>query len=187
MLVLSRKQGESFEFAGMDVVIRVVSLKKSKVQLGIEAPKEVAVRRTEQSDFRHGPPERDGALSGQHSGTQAPLLEELTRVEAELAALAEMTLPCDRGLARDLASESIDRLERVKREIRLSSAQSGSARPIAEFLRSRAEALGNSDVKACDSSSAWGGEPRPTHVRQASAPYTVALSCAEATEGCTAA
>ena len=47
MLVLSRKQGEAVELAELDVVIRVVSLKKSKVQLGIEAPRQITVCRSE--------------------------------------------------------------------------------------------------------------------------------------------
>ena len=49
MLVLSRKQGESIEFSGLDVVVRVISLKRSKVQLGIEAPRQITVHRSEKA------------------------------------------------------------------------------------------------------------------------------------------
>ena len=47
MLVLSRKEGESIEFRDLDVCVRVIQLKKSKVQLGIEAPRTIQVDRTE--------------------------------------------------------------------------------------------------------------------------------------------
>ncbi len=47
MLVLSRKEGESIEFRDLNVCVRVIQLKKSKVQLGIEAPRTIQVDRTE--------------------------------------------------------------------------------------------------------------------------------------------
>ena len=47
MLVLARKADESLEFPELGVVIRVVSLKKTKVHLGIDAPQRIKVRRTE--------------------------------------------------------------------------------------------------------------------------------------------
>jgi len=46
MLVLSRKAGESI-FLGNDIEIKVVSISKDKVKLGIEAPKEISVIRGE--------------------------------------------------------------------------------------------------------------------------------------------
>ncbi len=57
MLVLSRKEGESIEFRDLDVCVRVIQLKKSKVQLGIEAPRTIQVDRTEvrRSAIRPGP------------------------------------------------------------------------------------------------------------------------------------
>jgi carbon storage regulator len=49
MLVLSRKKGERIRI-GEDVIITVVEIGHDKVRLGIEAPKEVAVHRSEVYD-----------------------------------------------------------------------------------------------------------------------------------------
>lgn len=46
MLVLSRKPQEKIHI-GDDIVITVVSLANGKVRLGIEAPRDVAVHRSE--------------------------------------------------------------------------------------------------------------------------------------------
>jgi carbon storage regulator len=46
MLVLSRKPGESLQ-VGRDITITVVEIKGNRVRLGIDAPKDVAVVRTE--------------------------------------------------------------------------------------------------------------------------------------------
>ncbi|GAA4425535.1 response regulator [Bremerella cremea] len=47
MLVLSRSPNESIEFPGLGVSIKVLQLSKSRVRLGIDAPREIAVRRHE--------------------------------------------------------------------------------------------------------------------------------------------
>ncbi|KAA1260916.1 hypothetical protein LF1_34580 [Rubripirellula obstinata] len=47
MLVLSRKDGETIEIPELGIVIQVTSIKKSKVTIGIEAPKELAILRGE--------------------------------------------------------------------------------------------------------------------------------------------
>ena len=47
MLVLSRKLGESIEIGGQKIVVRVLGIKRSKVQLGIDAPPEIAIHRSE--------------------------------------------------------------------------------------------------------------------------------------------
>jgi carbon storage regulator len=49
MLVLSRKKGESIVVRD-DIIVTVVDLRNGKVRLGIEAPREVAVHRTEVYD-----------------------------------------------------------------------------------------------------------------------------------------
>ncbi|MEZ6100117.1 MAG: carbon storage regulator [Pirellulaceae bacterium] len=46
MLVLSRKNGEQIQI-GQDIVIRVCRVQGGRVQLGIVAPKNVRVRRSE--------------------------------------------------------------------------------------------------------------------------------------------
>ena len=46
MLVLSRKKDESIEI-GRDIVITVVETRGDKVRLGIEAPRDVPVHRSE--------------------------------------------------------------------------------------------------------------------------------------------
>ena len=46
MLVLTRKTGESI-CIGDEVEVRVVGVRGQKVRLAIEAPREIAVRRTE--------------------------------------------------------------------------------------------------------------------------------------------
>lgn len=47
MLVLSRKKGEAIEFPSLGIVVRVVGLKHSKAVLGVEAPRDVTITRSE--------------------------------------------------------------------------------------------------------------------------------------------
>jgi len=49
MLVLSRKKNESIVISN-DIVITVVEIRGDKVRLGIEAPKEIPVHRSEVKD-----------------------------------------------------------------------------------------------------------------------------------------
>jgi len=46
MLVLTRKSGESL-IVGEDVIITVVEIKGGQVKLGVDAPKSIAIYRTE--------------------------------------------------------------------------------------------------------------------------------------------
>jgi carbon storage regulator len=46
MLVLSRKEGERIVIDGQ-IVVTVVQLRGNQIRLGIEAPKDVAIRRSE--------------------------------------------------------------------------------------------------------------------------------------------
>ena len=49
MLILSRRVGESLVI-GQDIVIKVLDVQGQKVQLGVEAPKDVKVLRPELRD-----------------------------------------------------------------------------------------------------------------------------------------
>lgn len=53
MLVLSRKKNESIVIDG-NIVITVVEVRGDKVRLGIEAPKEIPVHRSEVHEAIHG-------------------------------------------------------------------------------------------------------------------------------------
>ena len=71
MLVLSRKKDESIEI-GRDVVVTVIETRGDKVRLGIEAPRDVPVHRSEVADAirranGEAPPEPDAAVSGRRT------------------------------------------------------------------------------------------------------------------------
>jgi carbon storage regulator len=53
MLILTRRVGEAIAI-GDDVVVRVLDVQGRKVQLGVEAPKNVSIRRPEQEDSMGG-------------------------------------------------------------------------------------------------------------------------------------
>lgn len=52
MLVLSRREGEKIEIATSQglIVITVTAIQRSQIQLGIEAPREMIIRRQELKD-----------------------------------------------------------------------------------------------------------------------------------------
>ncbi len=52
MLVLSRKKGESIKI-GHDITITIVEVRGDRTRIGIEAPKEVPVDRSEIRDARN--------------------------------------------------------------------------------------------------------------------------------------
>ncbi|MGI9474325.1 MAG: carbon storage regulator [Rubripirellula sp.] len=158
MLVLSRKQGESIEFPELNVVVRVMQLKKSKVQLGIEAPRTIKVDRSEmvtktgadestlpdegsQKSPVESPCEVDGEAGNDDAQLFAQrLIDDLLKLEAEVAAMAELVSSKDRGLARQVAAVSIERLAALRRAVRLAERR-GQARPIADFIKARGELL----------------------------------------------
>jgi carbon storage regulator CsrA len=153
MLVLSRKHGESIEFAGMEIAVRVISSTKTKVQLGIEAPRDVIINRSEQIDRRM--PREAASIERDKADSSTQVLEELARVESEVAALAELAGPKDRVIANTIASDAIARLQAVERTVRLTARTRVSERPISEFLNE------------------WAPEAQPTCVRQCSVSYSV--------------
>lgn len=163
MLVLSRKQGESIEFPELNVVIRVMQLKKSKVQLGIEAPRTIKVDRSEMvSKKRNGHStsisseacsrtrsESTPSKSESRGGTSETsklddlprrMTDDLLKLEAEVAAMAELVATKDRELARQVAAVSIERSASLRRAI-CAAERSGQARPIADFMKARSMVL----------------------------------------------
>jgi carbon storage regulator len=175
MLVLSRKQGQSIEFAEMDVLVRVLSIKGSRVQLGIEAPEEITIERTE----------KRLAVGATGTAGDPPLSqtqqvgEELRRVEAELATLAELADSAEMSLARQIAAESIRRLQGIRRALHLAACEAPTvARPIAEFVRVRTEVLDRLRQRqdSRQNPAIWSADGQDEHsaiVRQSPAEYAV--------------
>jgi carbon storage regulator CsrA len=135
MLILSRKQGESLELSELGVVVKVISLKKSKVQLGIEAPPQITVNRSEIAADRT----RDDVDVDRHGGQQ--IFDDVAHIEGELAALAELADPKDRAIARQVAADSIQRLTSIRRTLRMAMHQRCGTRPISDFVKVRSEVL----------------------------------------------
>ena len=52
MLVLSRTTGERIVI-GKDIIVTVLDVKRGRVRLGIEAPRQWSIRRTELAEFAH--------------------------------------------------------------------------------------------------------------------------------------
>ncbi|MBI1247594.1 response regulator [bacterium] len=72
MLVLSRSPHESIEFPGLGIRVKILQLSKSRVRIGIDAPREVAVRREEL------PPDDFSGLPGKvQFGKTCPISEQL--------------------------------------------------------------------------------------------------------------
>src|SRR6056297_75657 len=96
MLVLSRKLGEAIELPTVGVTVRVVGLKKSRIELGIEAPQSIQILRGEKADA--------------DSPRTCQAAETWSQIEAGIMALAELSDPRHDPMARQLASEVIGRL-----------------------------------------------------------------------------
>ncbi len=58
MLVLSRKAGESIEIGDQEVIVHVLATRGSRVQLGIDAPPQVAIHRSERGAREKGAGEK---------------------------------------------------------------------------------------------------------------------------------
>ncbi|MGI9468461.1 MAG: carbon storage regulator [Rubripirellula sp.] len=151
MLVLSRKEGESIEFRDLNVCVRVIQLKKSKVQLGIEAPRTIQVDRTEtlachdeneRSGGQQNPPRLSRKfdqkrLQTNQSESEERLLDELAKLEVEVMTLAELVTAKNQDLARQTALVSLERLNGVRKMLQVSSTTRSTPRSISDFIKAR--------------------------------------------------
>lgn len=141
MLVLSRKEGESIEFRDLNICVRVMQLKKSKVQLGIDAPHDIRVDRTEtlarKVDEEHlareklprSEPKFDLKRTEESLlGSKQRLLNELAKLEVEVMTLAELVTSKDQKLARQTALVSLERLHAVRKTLKASCPVNSSCR-----------------------------------------------------------
>lgn len=170
MLVLSRKSGESIEIGDQPIIVRVLATRGSKVQLGIDAPPEVAIHRSEKVPRRSNRVDVDSVTKGrkeaalgcrqrpapQTSSPSGPsvlgasflgasslgdgVLQDLALTQTEIATLAEMASESDRTMARQIAAKAVERLTTIERALRVLTRQSFE-RPIAAFVESRSERL----------------------------------------------
>lgn len=141
MLVLSRKEGESIEFPDLNVRVQIIQLKKSKVQLGIEAPREIQVDRSETVDRRVDESGAARARGREYNVNREELdqrlFDELAKLEVEVLALAELVASKDRDLARHTATVSLERMNTLRNTLNSMSSRRRVTRSIAEFMQSR--------------------------------------------------
>lgn len=69
------------------------------------------------------------------------VLGELTRLEAELSAVAELAEPRNRGIAQRVTADAIARIEGISRSVRLSIRHPSESQPIADLVKVRTEVL----------------------------------------------
>lgn len=128
MLVISRKADQTVEFPELGVVIRVLETKRTRVQIGIEAPRRYQVMRGERiPPGQNGPSDRHAAFESRCLETSSSAaresavtelrgraVKEFQRIESQLAALAELADSYDRQLAREVAGDAMHRLARLR-------------------------------------------------------------------------
>ncbi len=162
MLVLSRREGESIRLPQLEVEIRVMGLRKSRVQLGIIAPKEIIVSRGELSE--------QSQTTSYADLEQERLRSELARLETELLVLAEMASETDRNEAIRIAGEAIERVGGIKRSMHLVSRSETEPVSISELVAVRAEVIDR--LRICQPK-----KVRPTEcVRQSAVGYQIMAS-----------
>lgn len=114
MLVLSRSAQESIEFPNLGISIKVLQISRSRVRLGIDAPRDVQVRRQEL------PPDDFSGLPKNHEQiTESPITEHLrTAVDSlrKVQIAAEIT-ESDHVLA--LLTRFIRDLEVLDRQVQM--------------------------------------------------------------------
>ncbi|TWU57978.1 carbon storage regulator [Rubripirellula reticaptiva] len=131
MLVLSRKIGESIEIPALGVVVRILDLKTSRTEIGIEAPRELAIVRGEIAD------RRSDADMSRSAGSSHRMTEEIQvgEIEAQIAALAKLASPTNRAIAGQLAADLQNRIAQLK------SSQPLRAIPVDDRVAIRPEVL----------------------------------------------
>lgn len=198
MLVLSRKLGESIEIGNNKVIVRVLGIKQSKVQLGIDAPPDVAIHRSERADQYSRRDSEQSMLCAEGSKKLKScdrcdrdvvlgetILEDLARVHAEISAMAELVSEQDRLVARQIAAEAVERLTAIERTVRFAS-RHAAEQPIATFVDSRSRALqqmhrddsGNGDSQSEMESRSWNhrcDKPAPL-IRETASSYRPTIS-----------
>ena len=154
MLVLSRKVDQAIRFPDVDVEIRVLDVKTSKVQIGIEAPPEIKIRRGEQLS------RAQTATDEQRDQSEA----ETVRLHTELLALAELAAESNRDAAEELLKSATERLHAIRQT--LDRAQRNPL-PISELIALPTNGIDRVRRNpGCD-------ELRSDRVRQSSAGYEV--------------
>lgn len=136
MLVLSRKTGESIELPGLGVVVRVLEVKKSRIEIGIEAPREVAIRRGEATAKPIRP-----AIKPASNSMHSTSMHCWAKIEARIAALADLASPGDQDAAQRIASEAIEQLHTVRYESAATPARPTPPIRLSEFVTVRTEVL----------------------------------------------
>lgn len=156
MLVLSRKTGESIELPGLGVVVRVLDVKKSRIEIGIDAPRDVAIRRGEGT----AKPIRPAIKPVSNS------MHSWAKIEARIAALAELASPDDQDAAQRIACEAIEQLHTVRYESAATPTRPAPPIRLSEFVTVRTEVLDELRRQKTPVES-------PPCVRQASVGYAV--------------
>lgn len=203
MLVLSRKLGESIEIGDKRIVVRVLGIKRSKVQIGVDAPPEVAIHRSEMREaiadgdglagrnreaspvegpshptdpaqsFSQGS-DRPASTCRSNAGRLKPfnsspradsgneqrelerrrgageaMLENLAKMQAEIAALTSLVAEENQSLAQRLAADVSERLAALERSVRCAR-RIDSEQPISRFLGTRSLELRQTRLAPCD-------------------------------------
>jgi len=166
MLVLSRKLGESVEIGDRAVTVQVLAIKRSKVQLGIDAPMDVAIHRKEKmvdgglgtnveeksrkkqsvSSSRSGVdrrPTNASRVTTKNKRNSEAALQDFMQIQAEIAALVDLVPGSDRSAAEALAVRAVEQLTAIIQSSRASRGQQEPAQPISSFMRSRSVDLQN--------------------------------------------
>ncbi|MGB7329415.1 MAG: carbon storage regulator [Rubripirellula sp.] len=114
MLVLSRKKGESIEIPALGVVVQILDLKKSRTEIGIEAPRELTIVRGEIADIRTGMDESRSAETSYRTTEEIQVGGQIGEIEAQIAALAKLASLPNRAIAGKLAADLRSRVTRLK-------------------------------------------------------------------------
>ncbi|MEW4561470.1 response regulator [Bremerella sp. JC770] len=112
MLVLSRSSSEAIEFPSLGISIKVLQLSRSRVRLGIDAPREIQVRRQElpSSDFS-GLPQNHGQI------TESPISSHLQAAIESLEKVQRAAEITDSGQVLALLTRIIRDLDVLDKQV----------------------------------------------------------------------